>query len=276
MATYVVGDVQGCYGALRRLLDRCRFEPRRDRLWLVGDLVNRGPHSLAVLRFVKGLGSRAVTVLGNHDLHLLALAASRRARPGHEDTLDAVLNAPDRDEILHWLRHRKLMHAERGYALVHAGLLPQWTVPQALRLAREVERALQDDGYEAFLRKLYGNKPDRWRDSLAGTKRLRVIVNAMTRMRICTPAGRMEFTHKGKPFHLPAGYVPWFSVPSRRSGGTTVLCGHWSALGLMAAPGVIALDTGAVWGGGLTALRLEDRRLFQHPARARATSGPWR
>jgi bis(5'-nucleosyl)-tetraphosphatase (symmetrical) len=275
MATYVIGDIQGCYGSLRRLLDRCRFNPRHDKLWLVGDLVNRGPHSLAVLRFVKSLGAHAVTVLGNHDLALLIVAAGHR-KPARSDTFDAILNAPDRDELLHWLRYRKMMHVERGFAMVHAGLLPQWTIGKALRLAREVEATLRGDEHEKFLRKLYGNKPARWNDELDGVKRLRVIVNAMTRMRICTADGRMEFAHKGKPFRLPVGYVPWFSTPQRKSRGTTILCGHWSALGLFANADVISLDTGCLWGGELSAWRLEDRRLFQHVCSARQGVKRWR
>jgi len=275
MATYAIGDIQGCYGPLRRLLDLCRFNPRHDRLWLVGDLVNRGPHSLAVLRFVKSLGSRAVTVLGNHDLTLLIVAAGHR-KPSPDDTFNPILRAPDRDELLHWLRHRKMMHVERGFAMVHAGLLPQWTIVKALKLAREVETELRGDDHEKFLRKLYGNKPNRWDDDLQGIKRMRVIVNAMTRMRICTLAGRMEFAHKGKPFHLPIGYVPWFSVPQRKNRGTTILCGHWSALGLFANANVIALDTGCLWGGELTALRLEDQRLFQYACAARRGVKRWR
>jgi len=163
MAIYAIGDVQGCYSALRRLLDKCRFDPARDRLWLVGDLVNRGPHSLAVLRFVKSLGKRAITVLGNHDLHLMVVAAGH-AKQRHGDTLEAILRARDRDELLHWLRRQKLMHVGAGYAMVHAGLLPQWSIKKALALAGEVEAALQDDDYDEFLRRMYGNKPERWRD----------------------------------------------------------------------------------------------------------------
>jgi bis(5'-nucleosyl)-tetraphosphatase (symmetrical) len=275
MATYAIGDIQGNYSALRRLLDQCRFEPKRDKLWLVGDLVNRGPHSLAVLRFVKGLGARAVTVLGNHDLNLLTVATGQR-KPASTDTFDAILKASDRDELIDWLRRRKLMHVEGEHAMVHAGLLPQWTIKQALKLAHEVEAELRGEDYEDFLAHMYGSKPDHWRDSLSGMKRLRVIVNAMTRMRICTAAGRMEFSHKGKPFHLPAGFMPWFAVPHRKSQGTTILCGHWSALGLFANTDVIAIDTGCLWGGELTALRLEDRRLFQHACALPPGSKRWR
>ncbi len=265
MATYAIGDIQGCYSALRRLLDQCRFDPARDRLWLVGDLVNRGPQSLAVLRFVKNLGARAITLLGNHDLHLLVVAAGH-VKPHRGDTLAAILRAPDRDELLDWLRRRKMMHAGAGYAMVHAGLLPQWSIAKALKLAREVEVALRGDAYDDFLRHMYGNQPDRWRDDLAGIERLRVITNVMTRMRICTVDGKMEFAHKGKPVNLPRGYLPWFSVPRRRSQGTPVIFGHWAALGLYTESNVIALDTGCVWGGALSALRLSDRKLYQHAA----------
>jgi len=271
MATYAIGDIQGCYSALRRLLDLCRFDPARDRLWLVGDLVNRGPQSLAVMRFVKSLGNRAITVLGNHDLHLLVVAAGH-AKPHRGDTLNAILRAPDRDELLDWLRQRKMMHAGAGYAMVHAGLLPQWSIAKALKLAREAERALRGDGYGDFLRHMYGNQPVRWRDDLQGFDRLRVIVNAMTRMRLCTRDGRMEFTHKGKLVDVPRGYLPWFRVPRRLSRGTPVIFGHWAALGLHLERDVIALDTGCVWGRELSALRLSDRRLTQTACMARKRS----
>ena len=269
MATYAVGDIQGCYSALRGLLDQCRFDPARDRLWLVGDLVNRGPQSLAVLRFVKGLGARAITMLGNHDLHLLAVAAGH-VKPRRGDTLAAILRAPDRDELLDWLRRRKMMHAGAGYAMVHAGLLPQWSIAKALKLAREVEAALRGDAYDDFLRHMYGNQPDRWRDDLGGIERLRIITNVMTRARICTVDGKIEFAHKGKPVNLPRGYMPWFSVPRRRSRGTPVIFGHWAALGLYTGSNVFALDTGCVWGGGLSALRLSDRKLYQRACAVRA------
>ena len=269
MATYAIGDIQGCYSALRRLLDKIRFEPARDRLWLVGDLVNRGPHSLAVLRFVKGLGTRAITVLGNHDLHLLVVAA-RHVKPHRGDTLNAILRAPDRDELLDWLRRRKMMHVGGNFAMVHAGLLPQWSIDKALKLAHEVETALQSDAHDEFLRHMYGNRPARWRDGLTGMDRLRAITNALTRLRLCTADGKMEFTHKGAPVDMPRGYRPWFDAPRRRSRGTTVIFGHWAALGLYTESNVFALDTGCVWGRALTALRLADRKLFQHVCAGRA------
>jgi bis(5'-nucleosyl)-tetraphosphatase (symmetrical) len=269
MTTYAIGDIQGCYSAFRRLLDKLHFEPARDRLWLVGDLVNRGPQSLAVLRFVQSLGTRAITVLGNHDLHLLVVAAGHvQAHRG--DTLNAILRAPDRDELLDWLRRRKMMHAAGRYALVHAGLLPQWSIAKALALAREVEAALQRDDYDDFLRHMYGNRPDRWRDDLTGIDRLRVITNVFTRLRLCTASGKMEFAHKGAPTGLPRGYKPWFSAPRRRNRTATIIFGHWAALGLYVESNVVGLDTGCVWGRALTAFRLADGRLYQCAAAARA------
>jgi len=262
MATYAVGDVQGCYAELRQLLDQVRFDPAHDRLWLVGDLVNRGSDSLAVLRFVKSLGDSAITVLGNHDLHLLAVAEGV-AELNRNDTLNGILNAPDRDELLHWLRNQRLLHAQDGYVLVHAGLLPQWSVAQAESLAREVEAALRGDSYATFLARMYGNSPHNWDDSLSGYKRLRVIVNAFTRMRICTTAGEMEFKFKGEVENIPTGYLPWFDIPKRASRDATVILGHWSALGLLNRKNVIALDTGCLWGGPMSAIRLDDRQLFQ-------------
>jgi bis(5'-nucleosyl)-tetraphosphatase (symmetrical) len=262
MATYAIGDVQGCYDALRRLLDAIRFDPAADVLWFVGDLVNRGPQSLDTLRFVRGLGERAVTVLGNHDLSLLVIAAGH-SKPHRGDTIDEILAAPDREELLHWLRHRKMMHAGDGYAMVHAGLLPQWTIEQALALAAEVEAALQGPACSTLLRHMYGNTPDRWDDALAGFDRLRVIVNAMTRLRLCDAQGRMDFSHKTGLDSAPRGFVPWFEVPDRASAGTPIVFGHWAALGLVVRPDVAAIDTGCVWGRELTALRLRDHRLFQ-------------
>ena len=242
------------------------FDRARDRLWFVGDLVNRGPASLAVLRFVRDLGERAVVVLGNHDLHLLTLAQGY-VESRKDDTLDEVIAAPDRDELLDWLRRRPLIHLEHGYVLVHAGLLPQWDAGTAQSLAREVETELSGPRHGVFLEALYGSRPDRWSDDLRGADRLRVIVNAMTRLRFCTAEGVMEFETKGETTRAPAGYLPWFDVPGRRSARTTVVCGHWPALGLRLAPNLLALDSGCVWGGPLSAVRLEDRRLFQVPCR---------
>jgi bis(5'-nucleosyl)-tetraphosphatase (symmetrical) len=262
MAIYAVGDVQGCHEELMQLLEVISFDAARDKLWLVGDLVNRGPDSVEVLRLIKGLGNAAVTVLGNHDLHLLAVADGV-AQLHRSDTLDGVLSAPDRGELLHWLRNQRMLHVEGGYVLVHAGLLPQWSVEQASSLAHEVEQALRDDNHATFLARMYGNVPDAWHDGLTGFGRLRVIVNALTRMRICTPQGEMEFRFKGEVNKIPHGYLPWFEVPNRLSAHASVIFGHWSALGLKLEPDVIALDTGCLWGGPLSALRLEDRRLFQ-------------
>ena len=262
MSTYAIGDIQGCCAELQSLLEKISFEPAQDRLWLVGDLVNRGAGSLEVLRLVKSLGDAAITVLGNHDLHLLAVAAGV-AELHRTDTLDEVLAAPDRDELMGWLRNQRLLYAENGYVLVHAGLLPGWTVAQARQLAHEAEAELRGDNHIEFLERMYGNSPHAWRDDLSGYKRLRVIVNAFTRMRICTPQGEMEFRFKGEVHKIPAGYLPWYEGPDRRSAEATMVFGHWSALGLKVEQKVIALDTGCLWGGPMTAIRLEDRRLFQ-------------
>jgi bis(5'-nucleosyl)-tetraphosphatase (symmetrical) len=262
VSVYAIGDIQGCFDSFRRLLEQVRFDPARDRLWLVGDLVNRGPHSLETLRFVRGLGGAAVTVLGNHDLHLVMLAEGYSKRHA-DDTLDAVLAAPDRDELLHWLRHRPMMHVEDGHALVHAGLLPQWTVDRAQALAGEVEMALRAENYREFLANMWGSEPPAWRDDLAGWPRLRVIVNAMTRMRFCTPDGVMEFRVKGEVADAPAGHLPWFAVPGRKSADHVLVTGHWSALGLRIEPNLLALDSGCLWGRHLTAVRLPGREVFQ-------------
>lgn len=262
MATYAVGDIQGCFASLQALLEKCSFSPGFDRLWLVGDLVNRGPRSLETLRFVKGLGDRAVTVLGNHDLSLL-MAAEGFGKRHRSDTIDDILAAPDRDELLHWLRHQRLMHVQGDYAMVHAGLLPAWSAAEARTLAGEVEQALQAENYREFLANMWGSEPGSWDSSLTGWPRLRVIVNAMTRMRFCSPAGEMDFKAKGELSQAPAGYLPWFEVPGRRSAATVLVTGHWSALGLRLEPNLLALDSGCLWGGKLSALRLEDRALFQ-------------
>ena len=262
MATFAVGDVQGCFEELQDLLGEIGFSRSRDRLWFVGDLVNRGPRSLEVLRFVKALGERAIVVHGNHDLHLLTLAAGH-AKRRDDDTFDDVLAAPDRDELLDWLRFRPMLHVEDEYLMVHAGLLPSWSVDQAQDLAAEVEAELRARRYRLFLAELYGSRPDAWDAGLRGMDRLRVIVNAMTRMRFCSADGVMELRVKGEVEQAPPGFMPWFEVPGRKTRGVAVICGHWSALGLKLKRDLLALDTACVWGGALTAVRLEDRRLFQ-------------
>jgi bis(5'-nucleosyl)-tetraphosphatase (symmetrical) len=262
VATYAIGDIQGCFASFLRLLERCRFDATVDRLWLVGDLVNRGPRSLETLRFVKGLGDSAVAVLGNHDLSLL-LAAEGFGRRGRGDTFGDVLAAPDREPLLFWLRHRCLCHVENGHCLVHAGLLPQWTVAEARALAGEVESVLTSSGWREFMARLWGDEPAGWRDDLSGWPRLRVIVNAMTRLRFCTPDGIMDFHAKGGPDNAPPGSVPWFDAPGRISADTTLVTGHWSALGLKIRSNLLALDSGCLWGGCLSAVRLEDRAIFQ-------------
>lgn len=259
MAVYAIGDVQGCLDELQRLLDRLRFDPAADRLWFAGDLVNRGSQSLETLRFIRALGERAVSVLGNHDLHLLAI--SRYAdRLKARDTLLPILAAPDRDPLLDWLRQRPLFHHDvtLGYSLVHAGLPPQWDLDQALACSREAEAVLRDDTHcRDFLAHMYGNQPDTWSAQLTGHDRLRFIVNACTRLRYCTPEGRLEFRHSGPPGSQPPGFLPWFEVPGRASRGLNILFGHWASLGAAAGPGVHPLDTGCVWGRQLTALRLD-------------------
>jgi bis(5'-nucleosyl)-tetraphosphatase (symmetrical) len=259
MATYAVGDVQGCYGELRKLLGEAGFRRGRDRLWFVGDLVNRGPKSRDVLRFVAGLGDAAVTVLGNHDLHLVAQYEGVE-KLKEKDTFQDVLDAPDARELVDWLRTRPMMHAEGDYAMVHAGLLPGWSIGKALELGGEVERALAARNYRDFLQRMYGDGPDAWRDDLVGWDRLRLIVNAMTRMRFCTVDGRMELKAKGKT--PPRGYRRWFDTRPRAE-RTTIVFGHWSQLGLKLGERLAGLDSGCVWGGKLTAMRLEDRKLFQ-------------
>lgn len=262
MATYAIGDIQGCFASLSRLLEHCAFDPAQDKLWLVGDLVNRGPRSLETLRFVRNLGSAAITVLGNHDLTLL-MAAEGFGKRGKGDTFDELLAAPDRDELLLWLRHQPLCHVEGGYCLVHAGLLPQWTVCRARELAAEVESALTGSDWREFMANMWGSEPASWQDELEAWPRLRVIVNAMTRMRFCSPEGVMDFRIKGEVAKAPEGFIPWFEVPWRRSAESVLITGHWSALGLKIMPNLLAIDSGCLWGGALTAIRLEDRAIFQ-------------
>jgi len=258
MAVFAIGDIQGCHEDLMRLLERIHFDAGEDQLWFAGDLVNRGPDSLGVLRFVKDLGDAAVSVLGNHDLHLLAVAAGTASRR-KSDTLDELLASPQRDEYLDWLRHRPLLHHDEalGFTLVHAGLPPQWDLRQAAACAQELEAALRGAEHLEFFRQMYGDEPRHWDPGLTGIPRLRFIVNCFTRLRYCTAAGDLDLKSKGPPGSQPEGYLPWFQVPGRASAGLHLLFGHWSSLGDIAAHNVYPLDTGCVWGGRLTALRLD-------------------
>lgn len=268
-----VGDLQGQLDPLERLLDAARFDPAHDELWLAGDLVNRGHDNAAVLRRVRDLGDRAITVLGNHDFYLLAVASGAMRR-GSDDTLNDVLGAPDRDALIDWLRFRPLMHVADDFAMVHAGLLPGWSIAEARLLAREVEGALQGPHWQVFLQNLWGSQPLAWREDLEGWDRLRVIVNAMCRMRMCSASGEMALKYKGPIDAAPPGVGPWFAAPDRRNTTHTVVCGHWSALGFHQNNGVLALDTGCVWGGCLTGVWLErGERIQVQCAQAAAPSG---
>ena len=256
MAVYLIGDVQGCDEALSRLLHTLDFSPSRDTAYLLGDLVNRGPDSLAVLRRLRALGSSAQCVLGNHDLHALAVAAGVR-RPGRSDTLEAVLLADDREALLAWLREQPLALQAHGVLMVHAGVLPAWSAADTLALSAEVQQVLSGPDWLGFVLQMYGNQPDHWHPDLQGAERLRVVVNALTRLRFCSADGRMEFDTKEAAEHAPAGFMPWFDVPGRRTAGDVIAFGHWSTLGWLGRRDVWALDSGCVWGGGLTALRLQ-------------------
>ena len=267
MATYAIGDVQGCHDALQRLVQHIRFDPTTDRLWFVGDLVNRGPDSLSVLRFIRHLGSSAQVVLGNHDLFLLAVAdgiVDLRAK----DTIHDILNAEDRHELLQWLRHRPLHVYEPPFFMVHAGVLPHWTVAEAASLAREVEISLSGLDYRALLQAMFHTHAPTWNPTLQGPVRLAAITRIFTKLRACRPNGETS-NFSGPPEEMPAGYQPWFQIPGRRSADTTLITGHWAALGLHMEPNLFAIDSGCVWGRQLTAVRLDDRRVFQVDGRAR-------
>lgn len=258
MSTYAIGDIQGCHDELVLLLDKINFDARRDRLWFVGDLVNRGPKSAATLRLIRSFGEAAVSVLGNHDLFMLA-SAKGFGKPHPGDTFEEVLNAPDAKQLLDWLTHQKLAHMEDGWLMVHAGVLPSWKAGQTVELAREAEHAVRHD--PAFFSHMRGNQPAEWGDKLTGYDRLRVIVNALTRLRFCTSTGRMDFTTKTEI--APPGHVAWYEVAARRTKGTRVLFGHWAARGLTIESNLVGLDTGCVWGRTLTAMRLDNREVFE-------------
>ncbi|APW48421.1 symmetrical bis(5'-nucleosyl)-tetraphosphatase [Rhodoferax antarcticus] len=259
MALYLIGDVQGCDAALQTLLDKISFSPSRDTLFLLGDLVNRGPDSVGTLRRLMSYGTACQCILGNHDLHLLATAHGAR-KPSRKDTLCDVLNAPDRSALLDWLRQQRMairmQHWGNEYLLVHAGVLPAWSATKTIALANEVETVLRGPDLPDFLHQMYGNTPTGWHDSLTGVDRLRVIVNALTRLRFCTAAGEMEFSVAEGADAAPPGYLPWYDVPGRQSADVCVAFGHWSTVGWLDRPDVLALDTGCVWGGSLSALKL--------------------
>jgi bis(5'-nucleosyl)-tetraphosphatase (symmetrical) len=263
MAIYAIGDLQGCFSALERLVQQLQFDPLKDRLWFVGDLVNRGPDSAPVLRYIRALGDAAVTVLGNHDLHLLAVAGG--CVPAREkDTFHDVLTAPDCDDLVEWLRHQPLLYKEADIALIHAGLLPQWSVKDADTYAKDVQSILQSADHRSFLTALYDDKrARRWSSGMTGMDRLVVIAKVLTRLRICTVEGKMDLSFKRPPEQAPSGYLPWFQVPNRLNTDATILFGHWAALGLHIQDNVMGLDSGCVWGRQLTAVRLEDRQVFQ-------------
>lgn len=257
MTVYAIGDLQGCLDQFQVLLDKLSFDPVRDRLWLAGDLVSRGPKSLQTLRYVRSLGEAAITVLGNHDLNLLAVAAGK-GRNHSKDRIEPVLTAPDRDELLYWLRQQRLLHHDPtlGYVMVHAGLAPQWTLEDAIACAREVETCLQSDDYEALLEHMYGSQPDLWRADLSGWDRLRFSINCFTRLRYCSADGRLEMNAKGAPGSQAPQLRPWFEVEQRKTAHQRVIFGHWSTLGIYMGSNVFGMDSGCVWGGHLSALRL--------------------
>ena len=261
MAVYAIGDLQGCYDPFRRLLDAIDFSPHKDTLWLAGDLVNRGPKSLKTLRFVRKLGDSAITVLGNHDLHLLALQSDALPNANRFRSLRKVLRAPDADELCDWLRHRPLAHYDKDLntLMVHAGTYPLWTVKKTLARAAEVETALQGDDYMNVLAKMYGNTPAKWSGNLTGYKRLRFIINCLTRMRMVTSDGGLDMNFSGSPFRARRSLQPWYATGTRAWQGTRIVFGHWSALGLIVLPDLVSVDTGCVWGRQLTAVRLDKR-----------------
>lgn len=265
MSTYAIGDIQGCLKPLEKLLDKVAFDPTKDKLWIAGDLVNRGPSSLATLRFIYSLGDAVTAVLGNHDLHFIAVAYGHKKKSSF-DTLDKLLKATDCHELIDWLRHRKLVHhdAALGYTMVHAGIPPIWTLEQALAYSREVEALLQSDYIDDFLAAMYGNTPNVWKHKLYGDERARLITNYFTRMRFCTDKGELDLTNKSADPGKQSGFLPWFAHPGHLCRKHKIVFGHWAALEGKAEPSnVTALDTGCVWGGCLTALRLEDEKMFR-------------
>ena len=275
MAVYAIGDVQGCFAELERLLEKIDYQSSKDQLWFVGDLINRGPDSLGVLRFLKSLGDRAVCVLGNHDLHLLARAHGL-AKPRPRDTLDEILRAPDLHELLVWLRTRPLLHNDEklGYMLSHAGVYPGWDARQAVACAREVENFLRGANYEKFLPNMYGNAPSLWHDDLRGDERLRFIINAFTRMRFCDAAGALNLEEKRGPGEQAENLWPWYEWPKRKPIKQKIIFGHWSTLGVRESAAMLALDAGCVYGGHLTAAQLQRKQVIFHRVRCTRSADP--
>ncbi len=257
MAIYAIGDLQGCYDDFRRLLDQCHFNPDQDRLWLAGDLISRGPKSLPTLRYVVSLGDSVISVLGNHDLHMLAVDAGLKNT--RDPDLINILEAHDRTELMHWLRHRPLIHhdASLAYTLVHAGIYPAWSLEQAQTYAAELHTVLRSDHYQDFFEHMYGDQPDRWSEDLQGWERLRFICNSFSRMRFCSHSGQLYLEAKGPPGSQPQGFHPWYAVKDRKTQDQRIIFGHWSTLGRQSVDKVYALDTGCIWGGELTALRID-------------------
>jgi bis(5'-nucleosyl)-tetraphosphatase (symmetrical) len=278
LATYAIGDIQGCYSELKQLLSTVNFSADKDKLWFTGDLVNRGPQSLETLRFIHSMGENAVVVLGNHDLHLLATAFDHN-KPGKKDTLDDILKSHDREKLMEWLRTLPLMHTDddTGIVMIHAGLHPNWSIEKAQSLAREVEHILQSDNHTEFYSHMYGDKPTNWSDNLEGWARARYITNIFTRLRYCTPQGKVALGHKREPGTQPEGLHPWFSIKSRASSGTPIIFGHWSTLILnknTEYPNVYPLDTGCLWGGKLTAMRIDEKPFQTHQTDCIKTAQP--
>jgi len=266
LATYAIGDIQGCFDNLISLLEEISFDPEKDTLWFAGDLINRGDKSLQTLRYIKSLGERAISVLGNHDLTLLAICEGVKKIKKH--TLDDILQAPDRDELIHWLRHRPLLHHDKklGYTMIHAGLPPQWDLITAQNCAREVENILQGDDYPRFMANMFGDKPDKWNNNLKGWERLRFITNCLTRMRYCKPGGKLDLKDKGPVGSQKEGYIPWYEISGRKSKDLKIIFGHWSTLfGDAGHPNVYAIDTGCLWGGTLTAMKLDGHEPINNP-----------
>lgn len=267
MSTYAIGDIQGCYKTFRRLLKRVAFDPTKDKLWIAGDLINRGPKSLDVLRYVYNLGDRAICVLGNHEVYLLALHYGVLTREKFKiKALEPILKAKERDRLIHWIRTWPLMHVENKNVLVHAGLIPSWSVKQALGEARSIERVLQSEQLTDFLAYAYAHQDTKWRNDLSGFERQALALHAFVHMRVCANASTMRFGFTGIPEDAPRGTKPWYSIKGRANTDHTILFGHWSALGLRAFAGCVALDSGCIWGGSLSAYRVEDGAIFVEPS----------